>query len=36
MWQSLAMVGQATSEIRQRKKNKDLNASDKTEWLGAS
>ena len=31
MWQSLVTIGQATSEIRQRKK-KDLHISSKTEW----
>jgi len=34
MWQSLVTIGQATSEIRRRKKErkKDLNYSGKTEW----
>jgi len=35
MWQSLVTIGQATSEIRRRKKNKDLNDSGKTEWPAA-
>jgi len=30
------MIGQANSEIRRRKKKKDLNYSGKTEWLAAS
>ena len=34
MWQSLMTIGQATSEIRRRKK--DLNYSGKTEWPPAS
>jgi len=39
MWQSLVTIGQATSEIKQRKKErrkKDLNHSGKTEWPAAS
>jgi len=33
MWQILVTIGQAMSEIRRRKKNKeDLNISSKTEW----
>jgi len=37
MWQSLVMIGQATSEIRrQKRKKEDLNYSGKTEWPTAS
>jgi len=34
--QSLVTIGQATSEIRRQKKKKDLNYSDKTQWLAAA
>jgi len=33
MWQSLVMIGQATSEIGVKK---EINNSGKTEWLAAS
>ena len=40
MWQSLVMIGQATSEIRRRKKEErkkeDLNYNSKAEWPAAS
>jgi len=35
MWQSLVTIGQATLEIKWRKKE-DLNYSSKTEWPAAS
>jgi len=35
MWQSLVTIGQATSEIRRRTKEWDVNYSGKTEWPAA-
>jgi len=32
MWQSLVMIGQSSSRLNGKKKNKDLNENGKTEW----